>query len=112
MIYLVFLPVVDGKRVFMDAHTREQFPMEAIDGEKEMLMVGRFIFSKAGFDKAVSIIKQNIDAKGWLVIDEIGPLELKREGFADALKEVVEKRKANTLLVVRDGVDKKIKENF
>lgn len=30
--------------------------------------------------------------EGWLVIDEIGPLELSGEGFHDVLKEVLSNR--------------------
>src|SRR5689334_7055186 len=107
----ILTPVVEGKRVFMNAATKEQFPMEAT-GTEETLLVGRFVFSKAGFDKAIQIIRDAIDKEGWLIIDEIGPLELRGEGFHDVLNEVLEKRKGKIILVVREGSAELVKELF
>ncbi len=111
-VYGILTPVVNGKRFFMNAHTREQFPMEAAESETDILTVGRFIFSKPGFDKAIQIILDAINKKGWLVIDEIGPMELRGEGFRDILKEVLAIRKGKIVLVVRDGLMDKVKEQF
>ena len=108
----ILTPVVDGKRMFMDAHTRQLFLMEAKEGEVDILTVGRFVFSKANFDKAIQIIRDAIDKNGCLVIDEIGPMELRGEGFAEILKEVLAQRKENTLLVVREGLAEIVKEYF
>ncbi len=110
-IYGILTPVVNGKRVFMNAQTREQFPMEAT-GEEATLAVGRFLFSKNAFDKAVQIIRDAIPKEGWLVIDEIGPLEIRGEGFCDVLKEVLAQRKNKILLVVREGLTEKVQEHF
>lgn len=115
-VYGILTPVVEGKRIFMNVATKDQFPMEAsalrqAQGE-ETLLVGRFVFSKAGFEKATTIIRDAIDKKGWLVIDEIGPLELRGEGFHDILKEVLRRRKDNVLLVVREGLVKEVEDCF
>ena len=88
--------------MFMNAHTRQLFLMEAKEGETETLAVGRFVFSKTNFDKAIKIIRDVVHKQGWLVIDEIGPMELRGEGFSEVLKEVLAKRNHKTLLVVRD----------
>jgi nucleoside-triphosphatase THEP1 len=101
-----------GKRVFMDANSREQFPMEAGGEEMTTLQVGRFVFSKAAFDKAASIIRHAISKDGWLIIDEIGPLELRGEGFSEVLKEVLARRKKKILLVVRNGLTEAMLKQF
>jgi len=98
----ILTPVVDGKRLFMNAQSRQLFLMEAKEGETETLQVGRFVFSKNNFDKAIQIIRDAIHKEGWMVIDEIGPMELSGEGFSEVLKEVLAKRQRNILLVVRD----------
>ena len=116
----ILTPVVDGKRMFMNANSRQLFLMEAKEGANstslrtETLTIGRFVFSKANFDKAIQIIRDAIPQPGWLVIDEIGPIELRGEGFSDVLKEVLAKRKHNILLVVRDKDDmiEKVKTYF
>ncbi|HEX7845099.1 MAG TPA: nucleoside-triphosphatase, partial [Chitinophagaceae bacterium] len=110
-IHGILTPVVNGKRVFMNAETKEQWPMEAI-GDEETILVGKFIFSKTGFQKAIQVIREAIDKKGWLIIDEIGPLELRGEGFHPVLKETLLHRHDNLLLVVREGLAEKTKAVF
>ena len=111
-VFGILAPVVDGKRVFMNTHTREQFPMEAVPGELQTLIVGRFVFSQTNFNKAIQVIEDSIPKKDWLVIDEIGPLELRGNGFADALKGVLAVRDKKILLVVREGWVEKVKKVF
>jgi nucleoside-triphosphatase THEP1 len=105
-VYGILTPVVNGKRVFINTHTHEQFPMEAMENETEVLSIGKFVFSKTSFDKAQQIIDDAIDKKGWLIIDEIGPLEMRREGFYEILNEVLKHQpeKQKILLVIRDGM--------
>jgi len=97
----ILTPVQNGKRVFMDIGSREIFAMEAV-GDEETLEIGRFVFSKAGFARAAAVINKNKQYDGWLVLDEIGPLELKGEGFSDVLKEILAERRGRTLIVIRD----------
>lgn len=111
-VYGILTPVVNNKRMFMDANNKEQFTMEAVAGDANILAVGRFRFSKAGFDKAVQAIQDAIPKEGWLIIDEIGPLELRGEGFCDILKEVLTVRMDKTLLVVREGLTEDVQKQF
>lgn len=113
-VYGILSPVVNGKRMFMDAGNRQLFSMEAKEGEEDVLTVGKFVFSKDSFDKAIQVIRQSINKEGWLVIDEIGPMELSGEGFHDVIKEVLQQRKQNTLFVVRDKDEmvEKVKSHF
>lgn len=110
-VYGILTPVINGKRVFMNAYTKDQFPMEA-SGDEETLEIGRYVFSKTGFDKAIQIIRNAISNEGWLVIDEIGPLELNGKGFYDILSELLTLRKNKTILVVRKGMTEKVKDLF
>ena len=113
-VYGILTPDVDGKRIFMNAHTRQLFLMEAKEGEMETFTVGKFIFSKTNFNRAIQIIQDGIDKPGWLVIDEIGPLELKGDGFSNVVKEVLTKRKHTILMVIRDkdNTVEKVKSYF
>lgn len=100
----ILTPVIDGKRFFMNVRTRETWPMEAGAAEQEPLKIGRFVFSKTAFEKAIATIQHDMEEEGWLLIDEIGPLELRGEGFCKILKEIVVRRSGNLLLVVREGL--------
>jgi nucleoside-triphosphatase THEP1 len=107
----ILTPVLNGKRIFMNAATREQFEMEASAGEPA-LVVGRYSFSKKSFEKAISIIKEGALQQGWLIIDEVGPMELRGEGFYDALTEVLKMRKHKIILVARKGLVNDVKEKL
>ena len=109
--YGILTPVVEGERVFNNLESGEKFAMEARAGE-EAFAVGKFLFSKKGFESAIAVIRKNINCEGWLIIDEIGPLELKDEGFSSVLREVLALRTGKLLLVVRDGLVEKVKEDF
>jgi nucleoside-triphosphatase THEP1 len=113
-IFGIVTPVIEGKRFFLDTHTNKKFEMEADGNKEEALSVGKYFFSKQAFEKANSIIRANMNKPGWLVIDEIGPLELKGEGFAQVLKEIVENQNGEQtlLLVVRESILEEVKKSF
>jgi len=110
----ILTPRVMNKRVFMDAKSREQFAMEAFTEDRTILKVGHFIFSYDAFLKASNIIRDAIEKRNWLIIDEIGPLELRNEGFATVLNEVIHSsnNEQNILLVVREGLSQEVKNAF
>ena len=103
-VYGIFTPDINGKRVFMNASTREQFPMETIDDNEPVLEIGRFRFSAVSFNKAGQILADALQqTSGYLVIDEIGPLELRKEGLYDAVKTILQKNdRLKIILVVRE----------
>ncbi|MEO7922900.1 MAG: nucleoside-triphosphatase [Chitinophagaceae bacterium] len=111
-VYGILTPVVNGQRIFMNVHTKEQFPMEAFIDESDIFSVGRFKFSKKNFEKAIALLKDNSGKKGWLLIDEIGPLELRDEGFGEVIKELIFHCKGKLLLVVREGLLNQVIEYF
>ena len=105
-VYGILSPVLSGKRFFMDAHTKEQFVMESEPGEVSVLHVGKFSFDAKSFKKAMDIIRKGMNHKqGWLIIDEIGPLELNKEGFYEVINEIIIDRPSlKILFVIRDTI--------
>ena len=108
----ILTPVANEKRVFMNIASRHLFRMEAKEGDETVLVVGKHVFSAEHFDRAATIIKEALHKEGWLVIDEIGPLELRGSGFHNIVKEVLEQRRDNILLVVREGLEEKVITHF
>lgn len=114
-VFGILTPVISGKRMFMDVNSREKFEMEANSGEAEILMIGKFKFSKAGFSKAGDILRNGLNEKtGWLVVDEIGPLELRGEAFSEILKEILQSscNHQKILLIVRDSIVEEVTQVF
>ena len=91
----------------MDVATGDQFEMEAQENEENVLGIGKYIFSLAGFDRAKNIIRNATKRKnGWLIIDEVGPLELKGEGFEEEIKELLNSKddSLKVIIVVRESL--------
>ena len=78
------------------------------------MTIGRFVFSKESFDKAIMVIHNSINKEGWLIIDEIGPIELRGEGLSNVVREVLASvnEKKKILLVVRERLVDKVKDYF
>lgn len=114
-VFGILSPVINGKRMFTDVHSKEIFEMEANPGETGILMIGKFKFSKVGFSKAIDILRKGMHEKsGWLVVDEIGPLELKEEGFSGILKEILRSasNQQKILLVTRESILEQVIQFF
>jgi nucleoside-triphosphatase THEP1 len=103
-VFGIATPIVQGLRVFYDLHEKIIFPMETDVDNEDIFQIGKYKFSKKAFLKAEKIITDGIDKANYLVIDEIGPMELKGEGFCNLLKKIlsIEMRRFKLILVVRD----------
>jgi nucleoside-triphosphatase THEP1 len=98
----ILTPIVNGKRMFYNISEKEFFEMEAHGGE-EQLVIGKYLFSAAAFAKANTILLATDKNKNveYLIIDEIGPLELrKQEGLYQSFKEILSSILNYTLIVV------------
>ena len=114
-VFGILTPIENGNRIFMDAHTKEPFHMEAMETETDVLKIGKYHFSKASFDKASGILLAALQqVKGYIIIDEIGPLELRGFGFAATVKTVLanEKNKLQIVIVVREELQEKAMAYF
>lgn len=98
-------PKIEGKRFFEFIPSGEVLPMEADDSS---LTIGKYQFDAANFQKAEEVLWNSwIDPEvATIVIDEIGPLELKKQqGFHSLLlkiKATPSKRKKTLMVVVRN----------
>ena len=103
-VFGILSPKIIGKRIFQNIATGEQFEMEALANELQCLQIGRYQFSQKAFDKASLILLDSLQkSKGWLVVDEVGPLELQGKGFFKVITEIVANTDINLkkLLVIR-----------
>lgn len=98
----ILTPIVNGKRVFYDISGKHFFKMEAHNDEAQ-LAIGKYLFSAAAFTKASKVLyteSKRTDIN-YLVIDEIGPLEIKKlQGLYQLLKEITATTFNYTLIIV------------
>ena len=86
--------------------------MEADLNETDIQQVGRYTFSGAAFEWANKVLKEAAESPEikWLVIDEIGPLELQGKGFTPAFDSIMKNLRPdlNLVLVIREKMAESI----
>lgn len=100
-------------RQFMDIATGDQVPLEHPAPDEVAVPVGRFQFRQAAFDWAVQRIDQALGQAGSVVIDEVGPLEMRDGGFAPLLDRLERDHPAiQRVLLVRSGLVGSVADRF
>lgn len=111
----ILSPVIAGRRYFYAIASKEKFKMEADSNEINTLEIGKYKFSKTAFDWAIEQLHEAMKrAPELLIIDEIGPLELKDQGFSEVLKRLLQPSAniKNLLLVVRESAVEQVIAHF
>ena len=109
-------PDVEGLRVFYNIATGAQISFQQLQSEAEKTIeVGPYIFKKSIFDDGNALIEAQIndDQIDTIIIDELGKLEMKGEGFART-GVLIEKNylKKKFIVVVRDYLVHEIAQKF
>jgi len=100
----------EGKRYFQEVKSKTKFEFE-VETELEteaIIEIGNFKFLKSGFEKAnaylLAVALEN--ESQYLIIDELGKLELRKEGLHDSAEKLISNYESNEnkhlILVVRD----------
>ena len=113
----LLMPDAPQSRLFRDVATGAEWPTAAPVGDANPLAIGRFSFSRAAFARAETVLlaAASNPATRWLLVDEVGPLELRGEGLAPALRQVLETGTTagfDVVLVVREGLRAAVAEAF
>ncbi len=75
-------------------------------------MVGDYTISRRGISFACGAIERAIESRcDWVVIDEVGPLELDGKGLMPAVELALASR-VNVLIVVRSSLRKALEGRF
>ena len=107
----IISPIIDGKRYLVNIQSEEKRNLEINSGssQKNVIIIGNYIFDQSVFDWACKIILDAIKTNpDWLIIDEVGPLELQGDGLAKAVIKVFSGKdyllKTNVVFVVRESL--------
>ncbi len=104
----ILMPVINGRRYLYFIAKGETHLLETeIENPESFEQIGKYKFQIAIFQKAQNYLLGLIDhLPSWIVIDEIGFLELNKLGFEPAVSTLISKlnsvKDVNILLVVRD----------
>jgi nucleoside-triphosphatase THEP1 len=96
----------NGKRILYSIYSKSYHEFETDDCQEKVLKIGRYKFLQKSFLWGEQELTNSIGARSqWIVIDEIGPLELQGKGFFRITKRLIsdeELKDSNLLLVVRE----------
>jgi len=108
----ILQPVVEEKRFIYSIVDKNLIQLQIDEeqskklAEKELVRIGSYIFLRSGFEKAQQILKRDLEKYfKWLIVDEIGPLELNGDGLEPTFSEfltTLHNIESNLVLVVRD----------
>ncbi len=115
----ILTPDLDGIRKLYDIQENKYYLFETdINELTDVEVIGRFIFLKSAFKKAAEILKNAVHQKPeWLIIDEIGKLELENLGLEPLLSLILKDFSAfspetKIIIIVRDSLLQKAIEKY
>ncbi len=103
-------PIVQGKRCLKRILTTEARCLQPPLNEGDCVEVGRFKFSARAFKWGNEQLLQTSAA--WIIIDEVGKLELKGQGLEPAVSRLLQRPPQNLILVVRDTLLEKVIRHY
>lgn len=117
----VLMPDINGSRKIWDIATQGVFDIACAEPQnttEPLINIGQFHFYEHAFEQANHILMVALQAKPlWLVVDEVGKLELGGKGFYQSLQQIIPYYQqtdaaGNLLLVVRDSLLEQVIQNF
>ncbi len=110
----ILQPVVNGKRSIYSINEKSLIQLEINEEEKskvgddKIIQIGNYFFLKESFDKARKILIDCFNGNfDWLIVDEIGPMELEDKGLEPSISFILknfENFNGNIVLVIRDKI--------
>jgi nucleoside-triphosphatase THEP1 len=108
-VYGILTPDVANKRRLYNIADKQLLAFEAIDQTTEDTEeIGKFIFLRSAFEQAKNILKSALPQKAdWLIIDEIGKLEMQNKGLEPDLSNILDdiseqSPQTKILMIIRD----------
>lgn len=115
----ILMPDINGKRKMLDIATQTLFDAELTEETSEPITeIGKYKFYTAAFERANDILLNAIDKNpAYIIIDEVGKLEMKEKGFYKAVVTLIElakqkKIQSQLILVVRDSFVEEVCKYF
>lgn len=109
----ILTPILEGRRVVYLIQSKQYLPFEIVDTQVSTVVVGRYTFLQSSFDTMNQHLQHNTNVDSdWLVVDEVGPLELRSEGLYPALQKILATANPKVLLVVRESLVESVIEKF
>jgi nucleoside-triphosphatase len=108
----VLSPDVDGLRQLYNVKEKKTIPWQKSESDHpDDIIIGRFVFDADAFQRAMDWLDDHLKDPSlkYIILDEVGPLELSGKGWDQWLKTALPKLNNKTLiLVIRDHLLKEV----
>lgn len=111
----ILMPDFNGTRKFLNIETKEIFDAECKQPEHftdNLISIGQYHFYEAAFAKANSILQNISPSIKYIIIDEIGKLELQQKGLYEGSTHLLNRSSQNIIFVVRDSLVEAVASAF
>jgi len=113
----ILAPVIDGKRHLYSISTKQNKELEAKFTDVDTVSIGRFVFNESVFSWGREQLNNSLQSnKKYLVIDEIGPLEIQGKGLepiaSKILQTIWKQESISLILVVRESLVDEVISHF
>jgi len=108
----------NGKRYFLKIKSGNSFPLEVEAKTEDVIVIGDFRFLKAAFQEANDYLLAVNEARdfSYLIVDELGKLELKNEGLHASAEKLIPQYITNVsfhlILVVRESLLEEVVQHY
>jgi len=110
----ILAPIVNGKRKLIHIYSNEMKELEVAEADSSTISVGKYHFLKETFDWANKKLIESFNSKPeWLVVDEVGKLELNNEGLHSAINNILNSNtEIKIILVIRKCLVEQVLEKY
>lgn len=112
----ILAPIVNSKRKLYHISSKSLKNFQVDEKNNNTILVGDYIFLNESFSWANNKLLQSFSkSPDWLIVDEVGKLELKGQGLDPAVKKIILEiynSKTSLILVIRDYLLEKSLEYY
>jgi len=109
----ILAPIVNDKRMLFHISSKTMKEFEVDSGNLNTINIGQYYFLEKSFIWAnEKLIESYLKNPDWLIIDEIGKLELDNNGWYISVNQLLEKTNKTIIITVRDIYVEAVIEKF
>lgn len=106
-------PIQENRRMVQGLSPKISIPFEVPEPAEDTISVGRYHLLRSAFIQMNELLKAaSATSFSWVVVDEVGPLELQHEGVHEGFSHLLNQGASNVLVVVRSHLVSRVVDKY